>query len=117
MKSLILLAALLPIAAHAETIHLGSEICTGAAICSNVPNDSSAAIAYVDWAPQYKELTLSINGVTYASGLYAVPDITHALVFDHQGNQAMVSLTFSVVPHCAKYCVPRYTLTGGSIVR
>ncbi len=115
MKYLLVALLLLPLAAQAETLALGSEPCTGAVLCSNVPNSAHAEIAYINYAPRYSEVTVVLNGVLYSGGTSGTPSNTPLVASD--GTQIVLTVTFSEKTHCARYCTQQWTLVGGTIVR
>jgi hypothetical protein len=107
-----------------ETINLGAEVCPGrnSPICYNVPNDAGATVAYIDWASQYRRLIISLNGVTYDSGLWAVNSLTNVTLYAGNGAPLYVTgLSFTFVTHrCVqegRVCVSPMTTTlmGGAL--
>lgn len=114
MKYLLALL-LLPLTAQADTLTLGSEPCTGAVICSNVPNSAHAEIAYISYAPRYSEVVVALDGVIYTGSTSGVPNNTPLIASD--GTQIVLSLTFSERTRCARYCTQQWSLVGGAIVR
>ena len=122
MKAIALLCLLACPAVYAGTITLGSDSCLASYICSNVPNDAGATVAYVDWAHQYNRLLVSLNGVTYDSGLWMVSTPTNAALYAPDGSVIYATLEFSIVRKpCvregrATVCPVIVTLNGGTLV-
>lgn len=117
--AVLLLASL---TAQAETITLSADACTSTHICWNVPNDANATIAYVDWASQYRRLLVSVNGITYDSGLYAVSGLSNVPLYAPDGSVLYATINFSEVRKpCVRsgrvtVCPVIVTLTGGMLV-
>lgn len=116
MKYLLALL-LLPLAAQAETITLGSEACTGAVMCSNVPNSAGEEIAWINYAPRYSEVSMVLNGVRYAGSTPGIPTDTLLVAQDGSGSLLRLTLVFSEKTKCARYCTQQWSLVGGTIVR
>jgi hypothetical protein len=109
--------------AQATTIHLGTDTaCDSAYICTNVPNDADAHIAYIDWAAHYERVIVSLNGVTYDSGLWAAKAPTNVAAYAPSGAVIYVTLNFETVQSpCVRegrgiVCPLDVTLVGGTLV-
>ena len=119
MKALSIALLLISAPALAATTKLESTPCAPAQYCANVANSAAWDINNITWAPQYKRLTVSVDGDLYDSGLYAVTEsaLTSIPIYDAEGKQLLVTLTFTSYQTCGRYCSTHYTLSGGKIVR
>lgn len=119
--SIILLLA--SVVAHAETITLSQDICTGTNICYSVPNSAGAEIDYIDYSSHYKRLTASIDGELYDSGIWSVNSLTNVPLYSPTGDVIYITVVFSTLQKpCvrsgkATICPVVITLTSGSIQR
>ena len=124
-KSLaILVLSMASLTANAEDITLSAEPCTATRICYNVPNDGGLTIDYLTASAQYGRVIISIDGVTYDSGLYAVypmPELTLSNVRLYAGDGSMMTLNatythYSTLNHSGhNYWVQHWALDGGTV--
>lgn len=131
MKTALLALSLLTITgtALADTTNLAPEACS--TFCFGpVANSAGWAINYVDYAFQYRRLTIYVNGEQYEDAIYSeVPVITHpqpnvslytinTTLFDPVGDRITVSnLRFTQTTTCHYKCIVVTQMLGGELTQ
>jgi hypothetical protein len=142
MKSMIAVSLIgLSSAALADTTALDQDVCTtvcngpeifvnGLGSYAPLPNSAGWDIAYVDYAFQYRRLSISIGGKVYDSGLwneqpvivnegnYVVVYTLNSLIYAADGSSLTVSnLELTNTTFCTRKCHVVTTLEGGTLTR
>lgn len=114
-------------AAKAETINSTAPVdCGTLRQCAVVPNDAGESVTALDAAAQYGRVLVTINGVTYDSGLYVVlpmgDSFANVLLYGSDGSSARISASYTSYRTCnhtgrGQSCVTHWTLATTTIVR
>ncbi len=120
MKGLFLLIGLIAaVAAHAETITLGTDACSVTRQCLEVPNDAALDIN-IYASPSLPYVSLNVDGVAYSSKTGNGQVLDNVMLTDSVGNIVYLSGTFSSYKTCTRSgrgqtCSTHWSFLGGSL--
>jgi hypothetical protein len=122
-KLIAALALLAALSAQAQTLTLTPQSCSGTCYCGGVQTDDPATpvLDYLNYSASYKRLTLSIDGVTYDSGVGGAQNLSAVQLFDGLGDLMTASVAFLQTAKLNRsghnYYIHHCQLVSGSLVR
>jgi hypothetical protein len=112
--------------AKADTITLGSADCGTLRQCAVVPNNASVSVTALDAASQYGRVLVTIDDVTYDTGLWVVypmgASFSNVRLIGSDGTSIQLSAVYTSYKTCnqvgrGQSCGTHWTLVSGSIAR
>jgi hypothetical protein len=122
-KSLLAIALLAALSAQAQTLTLTPQGCSGTCYCSGVQTDdpTTPVLDYLNYSSSYRRLTLSIDGVTYDSGVGGAQNLASVQLFDGLGDLITASVAFLQTAKLNRsghnYYIHHCSLVSGSLVK